>query len=107
LNPTTAGDISKSLLSVGFFISDLQLDRDPTLRQQKAKIENTKRVLKLTKSWNKGYYNVWVDWLSIPLGLSTRKIREDYLDPLISKGIIKRTENNEVFWIGAPELNEV
>jgi hypothetical protein len=74
--------------------------------KQKIKIQNLRRVIALCYDLEQGHYNEWIDRLSIPLGLSTRKVREDYIDPLISIRIVYRDGFNMVRFLGVPKNKE-
>lgn len=52
------------------------------------KADIMKKVIHLTSKWEIGKKREWVDKLSIFTCVSTRKIREDYIQPLITVGIL-------------------
>ena len=52
------------------------------------KADIVKKVIFLTSKWKLGKKREWVDKLSILTCVSTRKIREDYIQPLITIGIL-------------------
>jgi len=52
------------------------------------KADIMKKVILLTSKWKMGKKREWVDKLSILTCVSTRKIREDYVQPLITIGIL-------------------
>jgi hypothetical protein len=60
------------------------------------------RVLEYIIEWKTGTYKKWISGLSIRLGLTVRTVRENYIDPLIVEGIIKRIGSKLVF-IGIPD----
>jgi len=55
------------------------------------------RTLTYMKEWNTGTYNKWINRLSLRLNVTTRTVRENYVDPLISEGVIKRSGSQLVF----------
>jgi len=52
------------------------------------KADIMKKVIHLASKWKTGKKREWVDKLSILTCVSTRKIREDYIQPLITIGIL-------------------
>jgi len=52
------------------------------------KADIMKKVILLTSKWKTGKKREWVDKLSILTCVSTRKIREDYIQPLITIEIL-------------------
>jgi len=52
------------------------------------KADIMKKVIHLMSKWKVGKKREWVDKLSILTCVSTRKIREDYIQPLITVGIL-------------------
>ncbi|MHA1974137.1 MAG: hypothetical protein ACTSW1_14155 [Candidatus Hodarchaeales archaeon] len=61
------------------------------------KQELMKQVISLTAKWDRGSYDKWVNLLSIRLGLQHRKVKQNYLQPLIGVGILLRHGNYVVF----------
>jgi hypothetical protein len=58
-------------------------------RRLKLKADLMKRIIFLCHKWETGNYNVWLDKLSAFTNLSVRRTQENYLDPLITLGIIR------------------
>ena len=58
-----------------------------------------KKVIFLTSIWKSGKKLEWVDKLSILTCVSTRKIREDYIQPLITIGILSEF-NGTIKFVG-------
>jgi hypothetical protein len=60
-------------------------------------------VLHYCSEWKEGHTNQWIDRLATRTCVSTRKIREDYVTPLISEGILERSsEGFHIKFIGLP-----
>ena len=66
----------------------LGLDSTPDARL-KVKADIMKDVIYYGCIWKEGIYSVWINRMSIRCKVSTRKIREDYIAPLIDEGIFK------------------
>jgi len=60
------------------------------------------RTLGYMKNWQTGAYEEWINRLSLRLNVTVRTVRENYVDPLISEGIIKKIGSQIVF-VGIPE----
>lgn len=60
------------------------------------------RTLSYLKKWQTGSYEEWINRLSLRLNLTVRTVRENYVDPLISEGIVKKVSSQVVF-VGIPE----
>jgi hypothetical protein len=67
------------------------------------KADIMKKVILLTAKWKSGKKREWVDKLSIFTCVSTRKIREDYIQPLITVGILAEFGDNIKF-VGSPKM---
>jgi hypothetical protein len=66
------------------------------------KAEIMKKVIRLTSKWKSGDKNQWINWLATRTCVSTRKIREDYIQPLISDGVLAESGNGLIQFIGLP-----
>jgi hypothetical protein len=71
------------------------------------KADIMKKIIYLARLWKTGKKREWVDKLSILTCVSTRKIREDYVQPLITIGVLAEFSDiikfvglpkEEVFW---------
>jgi hypothetical protein len=71
------------------------------------KAEIMKKVIRLTSKWKSGDKNEWINLLANRTCVSTRKIREDYVQPLISEGILRETEQGLIQFAGLPRKGEV
>ncbi len=67
------------------------------------KADIMKKVILLASKWKMGKKREWVDKLSIFTCVSTRKIREDYIQPLITVGILAEFDDSIKF-VGLPKL---
>jgi len=67
------------------------------------KADIMKKVIFLTSKWNIGKKREWIDKLSILTCVSTRKIREDYIQPLITIGILGEF-GEKIKFVGLPQL---
>jgi len=67
------------------------------------KADIMKKVIFLTSKWEMGKKREWVDKLSILTCVSTRKIREDYIQPLITIGILAEF-GDAIKFVGLPKL---
>jgi len=61
-----------------------------------------KKVIRYTSKWKNGNKNQWIHWLANRTCVSTRKIREDYVQPLISEGILVETAHGTIKFAGLP-----
>lgn len=57
----------------------------------KLKADTMKRIIELAQIWQKGSKQAWIDKLANRTCLSTRRIRENYIEPLITEGIFQET----------------
>jgi predicted transcriptional regulator len=88
-------DLGKIYAFLGFDkISDKRL-------QVKADI--MKKVLSYCSEWKSGNEKQWIDKLANRTCVSTRKIREDYIDPLVSEGILEKTSEGNIRFSGLPK----
>jgi len=78
-------------------IKYLGLDIDSPNYGTRNKQELTRRTINLIADWRQGEYDKWVNLLSIRLGLSSRTVVNNYLNPLIKIGIILQRGNHLVF----------
>ncbi|MEJ2281891.1 MAG: hypothetical protein P8X97_08335 [Candidatus Bathyarchaeota archaeon] len=67
------------------------------------KADIMKKVIFLTSKWNIGKKREWIDKLSILTCVSTRKMREDYIQPLITMGILGEF-GEKIRFVGLPKL---
>jgi len=68
----------------------LGLDIDSPNYGTRNKQELTRRAINLVAEWRQGEYDQWVNLLGIRLGLSSRTVVNNYLNPLITNGGKKR-----------------
>ena len=61
-----------------------------------------RHVLEYVSEWKQGNKKIWIDKLANRLNLSTRKVLEDYVDPLISEGILEEANRGFLLFIGLP-----
>ena len=73
----------------------------------KIKADCMKKTLKYASIWHRGSKQAWIDKLANRTGLSTRKVRENYIEPLITEGILREYGNGEVEFVGLPENAEM
>lgn len=78
-------ECSESGLKEIFDFLDLNEAKDGRLI---IKADIMRKVIHLTAKWKTGKKREWVDKLSILTCVSTRKIREDYIQPLITIEIL-------------------
>jgi predicted transcriptional regulator len=74
-----------------------------TDRRLQVKADIMKKVLSYCADWKKGNEKQWTDKLANRTCVSTRKIREDYLDPLVSEGILEKTSEGNIKFSGLPK----
>lgn len=86
-----------SHVNVTEIIKYLDLDIDNPNIGTKNKQRLMERALTYMKHWRIGTYTEWRDRLSLRLNVTVRTVRENYLDPLITEGIIKRTGSYVTF----------
>ena len=60
------------------------------------------KALTLLKMWKTCNYDNGINRLSLRLNMTVRTIRENYIDPLISEGILRKTGSQIVF-VGIPD----
>ena len=56
-----------------------------------------RRVLEYVSEWKQDNKKIWIDKLATRLNLSTRKVMEDYVNPLISDSILEEDRALIVF----------
>lgn len=66
------------------------------------KAEIMKKVIRLTAKWKSGNKNEWINLLANRTCVSTRKIREDYIQPLISEKILLEVHQGTIQFAGLP-----
>jgi hypothetical protein len=80
------------------------LELDNVVDQRlKLKADLMKKTIFLTMQWKEGAENEWIDKLANRCSLSIRKIHENYLQPLITEGILTWTGNGRIRFVGIPE----
>jgi hypothetical protein len=67
------------------------------------KADIMKKVIFLTSKYKIGKKREWIDKLSILTCVSTRKMREDYIQPLITMGILAEF-GDKIKFVGLPNL---
>jgi hypothetical protein len=79
----------------------LELD---TITDQRLKLKANlmKKVVFYTMQWKEGTENTWIDKIATRTSVSTRKIREDYINPLVTEGILERTGDGHIRFVGLP-----
>jgi hypothetical protein len=77
-----------------------------TDRRLQVKADIMKKVLSYCSEWKNGNEKQWTDKLANRTCVSTRKIREDYIDPLVSEGILEKTSDGNIRFTGLP-MSEV
>lgn len=65
-----------------------------------------KKVIFYTAQWKEGFGSDWIDKLANRSSVSTRKIKEDYLQPLITEGILEFSGRGYIKFIGLPKNAE-
>jgi len=86
-------------------IEYLDLDRVGPNRGTNNKLELMKRTLYYISSWGTGSVKSWIYKLSNRLGLAPRTVKDNYLDPLIEEGIIRK-DGMQLRFVGPPENDE-
>ena len=87
--------------SLGLIFNSLDLN-EPKDGRLIIKANIMKKVIFLASVWKSGKKLEWVDKLSILTCVSTRKIREDYIQPLITIGILAEF-NGTIKFVGLPK----
>lgn len=83
------------------------LELDKADGRVKLKADTMKKVIELTSKWKKGSKQEFVDKLANRTSLSTRKIRENYIEPLITEGILIQRGNGYIEFAGLPDNAEM
>jgi acetyltransferase-like isoleucine patch superfamily enzyme len=65
-------------------------------------IDIMKRVIGLCSEWKEGKKDHWIAKLAESTFVSTKKMREDYLEPLITKGILENGSEDTIRFVGLP-----
>jgi len=73
----------------------------------KLKRDIMKRVIKLTSKWKKGTKQEWIDKIANRTCISTRKTRENYVEPLITDRILREHGNGNIEFVGLPKGAEI
>jgi hypothetical protein len=87
---------------LGKIYAFLGFDRITDKRLQ-VKADIMKKVLSYCSEWKSGNEKQWVDKLATRTCVSTRKMREDYIDPLVSECILERNAEGNIRFIGLPK----
>ena len=95
-------DIQKN---IPMLIRYLGLDEATPNTGTKNKRELMERALTLVKKWESGSAEEWSSRLSLRLNISSRTAKENYLEPLIQEGIVKKVDSR-LFFIGLPVEDE-
>jgi predicted transcriptional regulator len=90
---------------LGKIYAHLGFDKITDKRLQ-VKADIMKKVLSYCSEWKSGNEKQWTDKLANRTCVLTRKIREDYIDPLVSEGILEKTSEGNIRFLGLPR-NEV
>ena len=88
--------------NLGKIYAFLGFDRITDKRLQ-VKADIMKKVLSYCSEWKSGNEKQWVDKLATRTCVSTRKMREDYIDPLVSEGILEKTSEGNICFMGLPK----
>ena len=80
----------------------LDLHKEGPNRGTKNKQELMIRTLEYLHNWNEGIYNDWIRKLANRLSVTPRTVRDNYLDPIISEGIVGRV-GHKVHFNGVPK----
>lgn len=83
------------------------LGLDTVDRRLKLKAEIMKKTLQLTFGWKKGVKHKWISKIANRTGVSTRKIRENYIEPLIDEGILREIGDGYIEFAGLPPNAEM
>ena len=73
----------------------------------KLKIEIMKKTLDYASQWKEGIKHEWISKIANRTGVSTRKIRENYVEPLIDEGILRETRDGYIKFEGLPDGAEM
>lgn len=76
-------------------------------KRLKLKAEIMKTTLFLASQWKEGIKNEWISKIANRTCVSTRKIRENYIEPLIDEGILKETRGGYIQFLGLPNGAEI
>ena len=66
-----------------------------------------KTTLFYTSQWKEGTKIEWISKIANRTCVSTRKIRENYIEPLIDEGILKEPRDGYIQFIGLPSDAEM
>lgn len=83
------------------------LGLDNADKRLRLKADITKTTLFLTSKWKKGIKSEWISKIANRTCVSTRKIRENYIEPLIDEDILRETRDGYIEFVGLPENAEV
>jgi hypothetical protein len=61
-----------------------------------------KKTIFFCMQWTEGYEKEWIDRIATRTCVSTRKIREDYVQPLVTEGILQRFAHGQIRFVGLP-----
>ena len=65
------------------------------------KADTMRKVILFTYEWQEGSKSIWISKLANRTCVSTRKIRENYIQPLIDEGILEEN-GNRIRFAGLP-----
>jgi len=91
-------DIQKSIAMI---VKHLGLNEATPNTGTKNKRDLMERALTILREWKTGTAEEWTNRLSLRLNVSPRTAKDNYIDPLIFEGIIKRVNSRLVF-VGLP-----
>jgi hypothetical protein len=75
-----------------------------TVADQRLKLKGNimKKVIYLCQQWGEGNEADWIDRIANRTCVSTRKIREDYVNPLVTDEVLERSGNGFIRFVGLP-----
>ncbi len=68
----------------------------------KLKANIMKKAIYLCQQWREGNDGDWIDRIANRTCVSTRKIREDYINPLVTEDVLERAGNGTSRFVGLP-----
>lgn len=83
------------------------LGLDTADKRLKLKAELMKTTLFLASQWKEGIKNEWISKIANRTCISTRKVRENYVEPLIDEGILRETRDGYIQFVGLPDGAEM
>jgi len=83
------------------------LGLDTADKRLKLKAQIMKTTLFYASQWKEGIKNEWISRIANRTCVSTRKIRENYIEPLIDEGILRETRGGHIQFVGLPDGAEM